>query len=235
MKYKLTRKKLDYYGKELYRIRAVRDIVNDKGGIVALEGQLGGFVQSEENLGQSGYSWIANDAKVYDEAHVVGDSLVRDNAEVFNHAMVTSESELSGDCVVSGDCMIENSRIGEHARVFGDAIVKRSKLGGMISVFGDATIRYSDLFEYKLAVDVCGCARIVGREDIIEMAGVSDGVGDGGLPIVAYRVNSKDKVHVGYNNKTYPLKDYTKLFCGSGDRVDVFATAFIKMVRANLY
>lgn len=235
MKYELTRKKLDYYGKELYRIRATEEILNDKGGIVAQKGDLGGFVQSEENLGQSGYDWIADNAKVYDNAYISGGSIVRDNAEVFGNAVVLDKSDISGDCAVSGDCVIDSSQISEHARVFGRAYVDKSILGGMISVFGNSIITSTDLHEYKLAVDVCGCAHIVSRRDIIEMAGVSDGVGDGGLPIVAYRVYSKDKVNIGYSNKTYPLKDFIKQFCGSDDRIDTFVGTFIKMVRANLY
>lgn len=231
MKYELTRKKLDYYGKELYRIRATEEILNDKGGIVAQKGELGGFVQSEENLSQHGFSWVADTAKVYDNAYVSGGSIVRGNAEVFGNAVVLGKSDISGYCTVSGDCVIDSSQISEHARVFGRAYADKSILGGMISVFGNSIITSTDLHEYKLAVEVCGCAAIESRRDIIEMAGISDGV----LPIVAYRVYSKGKVNIGYNNKTYLLKDFIKLFCGSDDKIDMFVGTFISMVKSTLF
>ena len=61
-------------GKTLYRIRAVRDIVNLSGQVMVSKGELGGYIEEERNLGQTGLSWIYNNGKVYDKATVYGDA-----------------------------------------------------------------------------------------------------------------------------------------------------------------
>lgn len=59
-----------------FRIRALRDIPEH--GVLA--GDLGGFVQSERNLSQTGAAWIADLASATDRSHVGGDSLLSGNA-----------------------------------------------------------------------------------------------------------------------------------------------------------
>ena len=51
----------------LHRIRALWDVRED-----VHAGDLGGFVQSEENLSQEGQSWIAGNAVVAEDAYVYG-------------------------------------------------------------------------------------------------------------------------------------------------------------------
>ena len=59
----------------LHRIRALRDVRED-----VHAGDLGGFVQSEENLSQEGQCWIAGNAVVAEEAYVYGDAILWDHA-----------------------------------------------------------------------------------------------------------------------------------------------------------
>ena len=61
---------------KLFRIRALKDFGNVKAG------DLGGFIQSEENLAQYGPSWVYNDAKVFDNARVEGLARIYHNAQV---------------------------------------------------------------------------------------------------------------------------------------------------------
>lgn len=49
-------------GFKLYRIRALKDF------FVIKEGELGGYVEAENNLSHEGYCWIYDNAKVYDGA-----------------------------------------------------------------------------------------------------------------------------------------------------------------------
>ena len=65
-KYELTEETVTVYGKTLYRIRAVRDFGSVK------TGDLGGYIEKEENLSHSGNAWVSGNAKV------------SGNAEVFN-------------------------------------------------------------------------------------------------------------------------------------------------------
>ena len=109
-KYELTDEFIEHWsGKKLYRIRALVTF----GSVVA--GQLGGFVESDNNLDQSlsgnawvsGDAWVSGNARVYDNAWVSGNARVYDNARV------------SGDAWVSG-----NARVYDNAWVYGNARVR---------------------------------------------------------------------------------------------------------------
>lgn len=80
MKYKLTNKKIDYLGRTLYQIEAVK-----KFGNIA-KGQKGGFIEKKSNLSQDGNAWVYNYAMVY------GDAKVCDNAKVYDCAKVRGVS-----------------------------------------------------------------------------------------------------------------------------------------------
>lgn len=57
-KFELTSETKAFFGKTLYRIRALISF----GDVSA--GDLGGFVEKEENLDQSGNAWVSGDARV---------------------------------------------------------------------------------------------------------------------------------------------------------------------------
>ena len=57
----------------LHRIRALRDVRED-----VHVGDLGGFVQSEENLSQEGQCWVANNAVAAEESYISGDAIMWD-------------------------------------------------------------------------------------------------------------------------------------------------------------
>lgn len=76
-KYELTEETIQVYGKNLYKIRALKDI-----GENVKKGDLGGFVESEDNLSQEGNCWVSGNAEVYGDARVFGDAWVSGNAEV---------------------------------------------------------------------------------------------------------------------------------------------------------
>ena len=60
-KYKLIEESINFRGKTLYRIEALKDFGNIK------KGDKGGYVQSEKNLSQEANCWIYNNAKVYSD------------------------------------------------------------------------------------------------------------------------------------------------------------------------
>ena len=116
-KYELTDEFIEHWsGKKLYRIRALVSF----GVVVA--GQLGGFVESEKNLGQS----LSGDAWVSGNAEVSGDALVSGNAKVSGNAWVSGDARVSGDAEVSGN-----------ARVYGDALVSGDALVRSYAVISD--------------------------------------------------------------------------------------------------
>lgn len=77
-KFELTSEFVTFLGKTLFRIKALVSF-----GDVA-EGELGGFIERENNLDQSGDAWVSGDAQVFGNALVCGDAWVFGNARVQN-------------------------------------------------------------------------------------------------------------------------------------------------------
>lgn len=71
-KYELTKETVTISKKTLYRIRAVRDFGSVK------TGDLGGYIEKEENLSHFDDAWVSGNGKVSGNANVF------DNAEIFN-------------------------------------------------------------------------------------------------------------------------------------------------------
>lgn len=70
-KFELTSEFVTFLGKKLFRIKALVSFGDVK------EGELGGLVEKEENLDQSGNAWVYGDARVYGNAWVSGDARVQ--------------------------------------------------------------------------------------------------------------------------------------------------------------
>ena len=62
-KYVLTKEKKVEFGLTFFRIKA-----NVSFGIVA-KGELGGWIEKEDNLDQEGNAWVSGNARVYGNAH----------------------------------------------------------------------------------------------------------------------------------------------------------------------
>ena len=108
-KYKLTDECMQYEGHKLYRIQSLRSFSDVE------EGELGGYIESEDNLSHDEMCWVYDEAKVFGNANVCGDAKVYDNAEVYGDAKVCGNAEVCGDADVYGD-----------AKVCGDAKVYKN-------------------------------------------------------------------------------------------------------------
>ena len=84
-KYKLTDEKIEWYGRTLYRIIALISFGDVK------EGDLGGFIEKEENLSHYDNCWVFGKAQVCDEARVFGE------AQVFGKAQATTTVKTFGN------------------------------------------------------------------------------------------------------------------------------------------
>jgi len=91
MKYKLTDETIEHNGHTLHRIQYL------------LTGELGGWIESEDNFSQEGNAIIFDDAKVYGNAKVYGDALVYDEAQVFDNAKVFDNAVVCCSAIVRGD------------------------------------------------------------------------------------------------------------------------------------
>ena len=140
-KYILTNQAFKIDGRPLYRIKAIRDFEDVKAG------DLGGFIEKEDNLSHDGDAWVCGDALVYDNAQVYGNAQVCGNARVCGSAWVYGNARVCGDARVYG-----YARVCGDALVYGNAnILWASKIG---SRFGTTTV-----FENKdggISVS-CGC------------------------------------------------------------------------------
>lgn len=78
-KYELTSESKIVYGIMVYRIKALKDFGSVK------KGDLGGFVEKEDNLSQKGSAWVYGDANVFGSAWVCGDARVSGDAVIEKH------------------------------------------------------------------------------------------------------------------------------------------------------
>ena len=69
-KYELTDETKEVFGKTLHRIRALKAF----GDVEA--GELGGWIEREENLSQEGLCWVSGNGQVFGDARVSGDATV---------------------------------------------------------------------------------------------------------------------------------------------------------------
>ena len=121
-KYELLKEDtISLMGRTLYCVRYLCDFANIK------KGDLGGYIEKEENLSHDGNARVCGNAWVYDNARVYGDAWVYGNARVFGNVRLFGDAWVCGYAEVFGD-----------ARVFGDAWVR-----GNAWVYGDACV-YSD-------------------------------------------------------------------------------------------
>ena len=130
-KYELTNEtKTLAGGTVLHRIRALRDI--PRFGVKA--GELGGFVEEENNLSQDGKAWVFGNAEVFGDAKVSGKAWVYGNAKVYGNVNVFGDAEVFGYAWVSG-----------YANVSGDA-----EVSGYANVSGDSEVSgYADYMVIK--------------------------------------------------------------------------------------
>ena len=118
----------------LYRIKALRDFVCNGTSVHA--GDLGGYVESEDNLSHEGTCWVFGDARVYDSAKVYDDACISDSAEVSAYAEVYDQAIVSDNAVVSGLAKVYDS-----AKVFEMGyVIGRSDVSGEACVLGTSTV-----------------------------------------------------------------------------------------------
>lgn len=168
-KYILYRKEHD-----LWRIRACKDFSDVK------KGDLGGFVESEENLSHDGECWIypsaevSSGAKVYGNAvvahtaRVVSDARVYDSAKVYGSALVSDGAKVHGTAEISG----EGTTIEDDAEISGErtVIYDGAKISGQgtkvydgAEISGKGTVIYAGAVVFGQGTKVYDGAKISGQ------------------------------------------------------------------------
>lgn len=107
-KYILTKEKIIEDGHKLYRIQALKDIPS----LDIYKGDLGGWIESYDNLDQKGDCWVEGEAKVfgnakvYDNAKISIVAWVYDNAKVYGNAEVYDTGEVYGNAEICGNAKV---------------------------------------------------------------------------------------------------------------------------------
>ena len=96
-KFELTSEFIDLFGMKLFRIKALIDFGNVR------TGDLGGYIEKEDNLSHYGNAWVSGNAKVYGDANVSGDANVYGNAKVYGDAWVSGDAWVYGDALIFGN------------------------------------------------------------------------------------------------------------------------------------
>lgn len=179
-KYELTSDYIILYRRKLFRIVALIDFANVKAG------DLGGYIEKEENLFHVGNCWVADEARVFGEAHITG------------NAWVCDQSQVSGNAYVSGNAVIgDYAKISDYAQVYdntwiyGDSVVRdnahiyggasvtdTAQICGFANVCDDAFIYGNSLVDCNAWISgnarISGQARITGDAYITGNADVQD-------------------------------------------------------------
>ena len=151
LKYKIREdltKKVGWH--TVYRIEALKDFSDVK------KGDLGGFVEKEDNLSQEGECWVYDDACVYENARVYGD------AQIYAYAKIYESAEIYQDALISGNAQVFGmAEIYGHASIYGHVLIS-----GSVDICGYAKVHD------KAVID--GCAKIWGHAEVYGYAKVSD-------------------------------------------------------------
>ena len=134
-KYEMTSNYKIFLGKKLFQIRALVDLCN---GVKA--GELGGYIEKEENLSQSGNAWVGGDARVTDNARVTGNAQVAGDAWVRDNAQVRDNAHIAGNAHVAGKAWV-------------------SKSADLLQITGLGTVhRTTTVYRTKNGIEItCGC------------------------------------------------------------------------------
>ena len=81
-KYEFTGETKTFLGRELRRIKALASFSD------VAAGEIGGWIENESNLSQTGDAWVYGNARAYDNALVFGNARVYGKALVFGNAQV---------------------------------------------------------------------------------------------------------------------------------------------------
>ena len=120
----------------LYRIKALKDFGNVK------KGDIGGYVESKNNLSQLDDCWIYDNAIVFGNAQVCYKAKVCDNAIVYGNARVRNNAQVCDNAQIYGYAKVcDNAQIYDNAVVVGNAkVCDNAEVSGNARIWGNAEV-----------------------------------------------------------------------------------------------
>ena len=208
-KYELTDKTINHYGTVLHRIKALRSF-----GIVKA-GDLGGFIESEDNLSHDGDCWVFDDAIVKDKAKVLYNATVAHNAQVLDYAIVKDYTTVADYATVTG-----HSKVYDHSIVVGNARINgTSEIHGETAVVGgNADVTDANIYDNAKVTDGVIIGSTINGDTLIDthvylkdnayISSASDYFSINMNDIMATFYLSKDKdIYFSFRNHEYKLDD----------------------------
>lgn len=137
----------------LYRIRALKDFYCSTKEDSLFDnyinkGDLGGYIEKEENLSHEGGCWVYHNARVYGDAKVLENAHVYNLANVFGNAVVKGYSRLLGSAYVYGNAVISGQSELDGRVSVGD----NSKISGNVSINNNCQIRGDSILDGDVAL-----------------------------------------------------------------------------------
>lgn len=167
---------------KLYRIQALKTFTKPGGyNPVVHVGELGGYVESEDNLSQEGSCWLFDKARVKDGGKVLDDAIVYDKCLVSKNSIIRGRSVVGGHCFVTNQSVIIDSKlegnvivnghstIHSGAYLYGEIGVDQSDIGGSVNLIGRISVKKSRITaplelsgDYELNFDVSDSHSVIG-------------------------------------------------------------------------
>ena len=125
-KYEFTGETLQHEGHTLHQIRAVDDLPGDDMYDIppVKKGELGGWIEKEENLSHRGFCWVGGEAKVWGNVQIHDNAQVRGHAEVSQGVIVENTAIIDDKAKISGNAQIfGHSFVGDEAQVRAKAMI----------------------------------------------------------------------------------------------------------------
>lgn len=141
---------IEHEGRTLYRIRALKDFNNISAG------DLGGYIEQENNLSQYSKCWVYDEAKVYGNAHVFGNAKIFDNVKVYGNASIYGEAEIYDNSKIHGNAKIfeyaiicDKSIVNGNATIYNCAEILKNAIISKGRIIGKISMPYKDIFQYQ--------------------------------------------------------------------------------------
>lgn len=140
-------------GKKLYDIRALKSFDDVK------KGDIGGVIESEDNLSHDGNCWIYKGSIAYDNVFIGGNAKIREGVYLHDSVCIIGDAEiepyyfsalrLDGNMVISGNARIKENNDYLHLQgALGYEFLSFWKAADSIEVFIDKTI-FMEYEEFK--------------------------------------------------------------------------------------
>jgi hypothetical protein len=151
-------------GRTIRRIRALIDIPRHSVKV----GDVGGFLEFEDNLSHAGNAWVASEAIVCDK-----DSVVFEDALVFGEAFLSLGTQVSGDSLISGKARLLNSTLKGTGGIVTDEASLEDVLieGNSVTINEHALVKNLVVLGLASDIHIGGNARVINTGTKLRISG----------------------------------------------------------------